>query len=320
MSRLWVRYLIGFFVIVGIEIAIAGNYLASILRQEPADSGTQTQILPDDGLEEEGEEALVLTIPKAEEIPVVRTNREYHRCIVKPGDTLWTLSTQYRGSGKDYMFLAECNGIQNADLIYAGQILFIPVDVPETVMQKDDWFYRNEIPIQSAGIFSLPLTVRDGRTGKKVNLSCVPVTASFRTIDMDFKKKGYQMIEAVFEVDMEYIPASADELYYYFEAADRYTGVSFAQHSTLLMEAGGTQVYELAIRNPELGYEGVVNILHYSDNNRVIMQAEIPKEYDGLVFGFGEPDGTDMEDYDADQLYKADHFYTEDVERYYFAG
>ncbi len=303
---------------IGIEVAIAGNALTFIFRQEPADSGTQPRLLPDDGMEEEAEEAFVLTIPKTEEIPVVRTNREYRRCVVKPGDTLWALSMQYRGCAEDYPLLAECSGIQNAALIYAGQILIIPVDVQETVMRQDDWFYRNGIPIQPAGNFSIPLTVRDGQTGKKISLSHVSAAASFRTIDIDFKKKGYRMVEAVFEVDMEDIPASADEFYYFFEAADRYTGVSFAQRSTLLMEAGGVQVYELAIRNPELGYEGVVNILHYSDNNRVIMQAEIPKEYDGLVFGFGEPMGTVMEDYDADRLYKTDHLYTEDMQRYYF--
>lgn len=324
MKGSWKWYLIGFLLLVGMESVIAGVYIASLVWRENADAGVNTRITTEDeSAKEEAEtETPVLTIPVAEVITVTCEKQEYQRYIVKPGDTLWQLAEQYRGCGKDYSLLAEWNEIENADLIYIGQLLTIPVDVTETIMQKDDWFYQNAIPIQPQGSFAVPVVMKNTLTGEITRVSEVPVTVKIRTEDLDFKRSGYQMVEALFETDTENISFSENILYYYFEVADRYTGVSFIQNSTRIMEMEtyGVKVYELDIENPELGYEGTVDIVHSSNNNRITIQAEVPKAYDGLVFGFGEYIEVDREEFDSDKLYKINQFAIEDTEQYYFTA
>ena len=281
-----------------------------------------TQIIAEDETMKKDSEDLVSGDPICRDIAVTRRNKEYQYHLVKPGDTLWELSRQYYGCGRHYLLLAECNGIENADLIYTGQLLTVPIDVTETLIQKNDWFYQNAIPIQSPGEFSFPMIMENNQSGNIEKIEKFPAVAEIRTIDLDFKRKGYKMVEAVFEMNVEHIPFSENTLYYWFEVADRYTGVSFIQRSTCMKEmetdGGKVKVYELAIRNPESGYEGTVDIVYSSKNNRITIQAEVPKEYDGLVFGFGEYPAEDRNEYDRDKLYKVNQFPIEHTEKYYF--
>ena len=61
---------------------------------------------------------------------------------VCPGDTLWTISQKFNTTVND---IARYNGISNPDLIYAGQILRIPVVTPEVpewyVVREGDTLY-----------------------------------------------------------------------------------------------------------------------------------------------------------------------------------
>lgn len=45
--------------------------------------------------------------------------------VVKKGDTLWAIATQYLGSGEKYTQIASENNIKNPNLIYPGQVLKI---------------------------------------------------------------------------------------------------------------------------------------------------------------------------------------------------
>ena len=45
--------------------------------------------------------------------------------VVKRGDTLWAIASQYLGSGAKYPQIAQENNIANPDLIYPGQVLTI---------------------------------------------------------------------------------------------------------------------------------------------------------------------------------------------------
>ena len=45
--------------------------------------------------------------------------------IVQKGDTLWTISQRYLGSGYKYKEIKDLNAL-NSDMIYAGQNLKIP--------------------------------------------------------------------------------------------------------------------------------------------------------------------------------------------------
>lgn len=269
----------------------------------------------------EPEESLVLLLPPQEEIELTCQRTEYFDYYVKKGDTLWNIAEQYLGNPQDYRRLAEWNAVENADLIYPGQLLRLPLEVTDTILRKNDWFYQHDIPIQPQGSFSVPVLLQNIETGAMSVTEDVPVTVQLRSMDLDFKRSGYQLIEAVFETDVENIPFSESRLYYYFEVADRYTGVSFIQSSTLVAENAmyAVKIYELAIKDAESGYEGTVDVVHSSVNNRITIQAEVPKEYDGLVFGFGEYIEIDHSKYDADTLYTLDQFDIEGTEQYYFS-
>lgn len=52
--------------------------------------------------------------------PEVRTH------TVAPGETLWAIAEQYYGDGNRYQEIAAASGIDNPDLINAGQVLTIP--------------------------------------------------------------------------------------------------------------------------------------------------------------------------------------------------
>ena len=46
--------------------------------------------------------------------------------VVKRGDTLWGIASQYLGGGAKYPQIAQENNIPNPNLIYPGQVLTIP--------------------------------------------------------------------------------------------------------------------------------------------------------------------------------------------------
>lgn len=310
------QFLRVFFFIVGLEAVSAVVFVAAFClpKKTVVEENTETV--------REAEEDLILMISPQEEIAVTSQYTEYQEYSVKQGDTLWGIAEQYRGNGLDYSLLAERNAIENADLIYEGQRLVIPVDVTEIIMKKKDWFYQHAIPVQPQGSFSIPVLMQNKQTGEITTVSDVAITAQIRTFDLDFKRSGYQLIEATFETDVENIPFSDNKLYFYYEVADRYTGVSFIQNSTLLAESdtNGVAIYELSIRNREQGYAGTVDIAKSSVNNCITIQAEVPKEYDGLVFGFGEYIEVDKNKYKTDVLYTLDQFAIDGTEQYYFSA
>ena len=71
--------------------------------------------------------------------------------------------------------LAEYNGIENPVLTYVGQFLTIPVNALETILQKDDWFYQNAIPIRFQRNFTLPMVRKNTQSGKIARGSEVPL-------------------------------------------------------------------------------------------------------------------------------------------------
>lgn len=310
------QFLKVFFFIVGVEAVSAAVFVAALFQQEKSVVEENTETVT------EAEEDLILMISPQEEIAVASQHTEYQEYRVRQGDTLWSIAEQYRGNGLDYLLLAERNAIENPDLIYEGQLLVIPVDVTEIIRKKNDWFYQHDIPVRPQGSFSIPVLMQNKQTGEITIVSDVSITVQIRTVDLDFKRSGYQLVEAIFETDVENIPFSDNKLYYYYEVADRYTGVSFIQNSTLLAEsaANGVATYELSIMNKEQGYAGTVNIAKSSVNNRIIIQAEVPKDYDGLVFGFGEYIEMDKNKYKTDVLYTLDQFDIDGTEQYYFSA
>lgn len=286
---------------------------------------TNKETVPENAAEkvtETADEDLVLTITSPEKIAVTRQYLAYRGYCVKKGDTLWSIAEEYRGNALDYQFLAEWNSIENADLIFEGQILSIPVDTTETCLVNNDWCYQNDIYIRSEGRFSIPVHMQNRQTGEITIVPDVSIDAQIRTIDLDFKKSGYQLIEATFETDVENLPFSESRLYFYYEAADRYTGISFIQNSTKIVESdtNGLEIYELSIVNEEQGYAGTVCISVSSVNNCMTIAAEVPKEYDGLFFGFGEYFFVDKNKYETDTLYKLDQFDIENTVQYYFSA
>ncbi|QOP66151.1 endolysin [Arthrobacter phage DanielleIgnace] len=72
----------------------------------------------------------VLNLPggTANAKPVV-VGGQVTQCIVDPGDSLSSIAAQF---GVDLNELVRVNGIQNANLIYPGQVLQLPVAVPES--------------------------------------------------------------------------------------------------------------------------------------------------------------------------------------------
>ncbi|GGK49427.1 LysM peptidoglycan-binding domain-containing protein [Nocardia camponoti] len=61
--------------------------------------------------------------PVAEEVPAAPEIRTY---VVEDGDTLWAISERFYGDGSRYQEIASASGIDNPDLINAGQVLTIP--------------------------------------------------------------------------------------------------------------------------------------------------------------------------------------------------
>jgi nucleoid-associated protein YgaU len=48
--------------------------------------------------------------------------------VVKPGDTLWDIAANQLGNGLRYKEIAELNGLNDADYIYQGQELKLPIN------------------------------------------------------------------------------------------------------------------------------------------------------------------------------------------------
>ncbi|WP_316576101.1 LysM peptidoglycan-binding domain-containing protein [Nocardia canadensis] len=65
----------------------------------------------------------VAAAPIAEEVPPPPAAQTY---TVEPGDTLWAISERFYGDGNRYQEIAAASGIDNPDLINAGQVLTIP--------------------------------------------------------------------------------------------------------------------------------------------------------------------------------------------------
>ncbi|WP_336084381.1 LysM peptidoglycan-binding domain-containing protein [Nocardia sp. SSK8] len=65
----------------------------------------------------------VAAAPVAEEPPAAPAAQTY---TVEPGDTLWAISERFYGDGNRYQEIASASGIDNPDLINAGQVLTIP--------------------------------------------------------------------------------------------------------------------------------------------------------------------------------------------------
>ncbi|GGN74073.1 LysM peptidoglycan-binding domain-containing protein [Nocardia rhizosphaerihabitans] len=65
----------------------------------------------------------VAAAPIAEEVPPPPAAQTY---TVEPGDTLWAISERFYGDGNRYHEIASASGIDNPDLINAGQVLTIP--------------------------------------------------------------------------------------------------------------------------------------------------------------------------------------------------
>ncbi|GEM34331.1 putative mannose-specific lectin precursor [Nocardia neocaledoniensis NBRC 108232] len=66
----------------------------------------------------------VAAAPVAEEVPPPPPAAQTY--TVEPGDTLWAISERFYGDGNRYQEIAAASGIDNPDLINAGQVLTIP--------------------------------------------------------------------------------------------------------------------------------------------------------------------------------------------------
>ncbi|MFJ3637784.1 LysM peptidoglycan-binding domain-containing protein [Streptomyces sp. NPDC090112] len=65
-----------------------------------------------------------VTAPVAEEMPAhVPEPRTY---TVEPGDTLWGIAERFYGDGNRHHDIAAANGIDDPDLVGAGQVLTLP--------------------------------------------------------------------------------------------------------------------------------------------------------------------------------------------------
>lgn len=350
MKRKWsyfLKYFLAWFVM-AVILFVLQAVISLVLEKPGSPAAQETEYAAE--TEEETAEPLVLTIPRQEDIEVISQYTAHRDYTVKQGDTLWDIAERYRGNPLEYQFLAEWNMIEDPNLIYPGQFLVIPVEVQEIALQKNDWFFQHDIPVMPQGDFSIPLTAQDPNVGKGADVLELPVTVKIRAFDEDFKKSGYRLIEAVFEFRTENLPAGVDSISWYYEVADRYTGVSFVQRSTKLTEAsvGGTEaeeyqpieestdssvdasprfsgnqieakVYELAIKDADGEYEGIIDVVYSFTSSQITIQAEVPKGYDGLVFGLGEYVDIDEGSYDPDVLYTLDQFGIEGTKQFYFS-
>lgn len=68
-------------------------------------------------------EPVAAAAPAAEAAPAAPAAQTY---TVAPGDTLWAISERFYGDGNRYKEIAAASGIDNPDLINAGQVLTIP--------------------------------------------------------------------------------------------------------------------------------------------------------------------------------------------------
>lgn len=57
-------------------------------------------------------------------IGIISDNKRYYTIV--PGDTLWDIAKRFYGDGSKYPIIAKANNIENPDLIYPGQKLYIP--------------------------------------------------------------------------------------------------------------------------------------------------------------------------------------------------
>ncbi len=73
--------------------------------------------------EEPKEEPAAAPAPAPAAPPPPPAPRTY---TVEPGDTLWAIAERFYGDGNAYGRIAGANGIDNPDLINAGQVLTIP--------------------------------------------------------------------------------------------------------------------------------------------------------------------------------------------------
>lgn len=234
----------------------------------------------------------LLELPAIEEIPVDEEREDILMVQVEPGDTLWDLSEKYLGDPWKYASLARLNGIENPQCIYAGDILGIPVVHRETVRKTADWFLQEDIPVNAAGNYSMPLRTENTRTGNEYSFPDINISVDIRSLGQDPNRSEYKIIEASFVILPEQFPSGTNKIYYYCEVADRYTGVSIMQKSLLTMEYSiGAELYELPIRDTQSGQEGIVYIIvehSGSSDSFLTIHADVPDWYDGIVFGLGE--------------------------------
>ena len=123
--------------------------------------------------------------------------------VVKKGDTLWAIATQYLGSGKKYTQIASENNIKNPNLIYPGQVLKIttggtatqtvsenkesskkvsePKLLSATIVQKN-WHDNGKDATLDCGTFELDSVDASGPPTKiTLKGTSIPYTSTMRT-------------------------------------------------------------------------------------------------------------------------------------------
>ena len=95
----------------------------SVNLKEYTDYGTQTVTIKK--VQKNGKTQKVASVKKEREKNNAPKAKKY---TVKAGDTLWSISAKYLGSGAKYMQIYEANRniLSNPNIIYAGQELIIP--------------------------------------------------------------------------------------------------------------------------------------------------------------------------------------------------
>ncbi len=317
-------FLVFFGLTVGKDLAQKKQETGQEARQESGDdnlSGISTEVMMD---------RPPLMIPPMEEVEEVRHDTELVEYIVNPGDTLWDIAEAHTGDGWDYRILAEQSGIEDADLIYPGQAVLVPVQREKVVSVKNDWFRQKGIPITPQGDFSVRVMLSDMGTGEEKGWYTVPASVEI-TESKGLADDGYKRVKTVFRMDVTEVPVLRQgAVHFYTEVADRYTGVSFFQSGEdLVKNRGISSIYRmdwLYIINEEEGYKSDSILVYDMESEtgreiRLIMTADVPDAYDGLIFSLGDyvDVAADESSYEPDKLYTIDQFPIEGTNQYYFS-